>query len=271
MPAFNHDGIQFYYERLGSGPSVVFCHGLTSDCQVIKRLLGDLNGYELVVWDCRGHGRTEPVGPHDAFSFRGFAADLHALIEHLGIERAIVGGSSMGAAIATRFTLDRPHMVTALALIRPAWLDRPSPEPLRLLETIGDLLEQFPAEEGRRRFESLPAFQTVREVDPLAAAAMLDLFSEPRAAERSVRLRRIPRDCPIDDWQDVKHLSMPALVVGCEPDYVHPLSYAQAWTKRLPLAEFVQVPAKSQNEAKYTEEVRSVVHAFVQRISLGKQ
>ena len=87
-----------------------------------------------------------------------FAQTFRArLVERLGIERAIVGGSSMEAAIATRFALDRPHMVAALALIRPARLDQPSPKPLRLLETIGDLLEQFPIKEGRRRFESLPA------------------------------------------------------------------------------------------------------------------
>ena len=263
MSVFDHDGIQFYYERTGKGPPVVICHGLTGDCGVIKLLLNDFDGHDLVIWDCRGHGRTEPVGRHDAYNLSTFADDLHALLEHLRIERAIVGGVSMGAAIATRFALDWPTTVEALVLIRPAWLDRPAPEPLRLLIQVGELLGTMESSEGQQRLAGLPLFHEMQKIDPQAAAAALELFNDPRAVERRVRLARIPRDCPISGWTEIERLTMPALVIGCEPDYVHPLSYAQEWAQRLPRAEFLQVPAKSVDETKYTAAVRAAVKSFI--------
>jgi len=265
MPVFHHDGIRFYYEREGRGPTVVFCHGLTGDSQAIRRLLGDFDGYDLVLWDCRGHGRTEPVGRPDAFSFHNFAADLHALLEHLQIEQAVVGGVSMGAGISTRFALNWPELVRALVLVRPAWLDQPSPEPLRVLEEIGKLLEEFGPDERQRKLTALPLFQEVQTVDPQAAAGMLLQLNDPQAVERRVRLCRMPRDCPISGWHEVERLMVPALVIGCEPDYVHPLSYAMEWRRRLPQAELVEVPAKGSNEAAHNEAVRRATKLFIRQ------
>lgn len=259
MSTFDHDGIRFHYEMTGIGPPVVFCHGLTGDSVVIQNLLGGSDGYSLVAWDCRGHGRTEPMGPPDAFCFERFAADLRALLTHLDIQHAVVGGVSMGAGVATRFALDYPDLVDRLVLVRPAWLDRPSPEPLQPLEIVAEYLERFGAEEGKKQFAKLPLLDAVRAVDPTAARSMVELFREPRAWERRVRLQRMPRSCPIRDWSEVAHLTMPALVLGCEPDYVHPFSYAQEWVRHLPNATFVEVPAKSQNEAGYSAAVRAAL------------
>lgn len=265
MSVFDHDGIHFHYERTGTGPPIIFCHGLTSSSTAIRELLGDPGSYSLVTWDCRGHGQTEPLGPPEAFCFERFAADLHALLRHLDIRSAIVGGVSMGAGVATRFALDYPETVESLILIRPAWLDRPSPEPLRAAELVGEYLNRFGAEEGRKRFETHPILAAMRAVDPIAARSLVESFEEPQAWERRVRLERIPRTCPIGGWSELARLTMPALVIGCEPDYVHPIAYAREWASRLPSATFVQVPCKATGLGEHYQGVREAISCCLPR------
>lgn len=263
MPVFECEGIRFHYEIMGTGPAVVFCHGLLADSAAIKKLLGEPDGYSRVVWDCRGHGQTEPLGPTEAMSFDHFAADLYALLAHLDVDNIVVGGVSMGAGVATRFALDYPSMVNGLVLVRPAWLDHPSPKPLRPLELVGEYLGQFGAEEGRQRFETLPILDAIREVDPVTASSIVERFMEPRAWERRARLDRLPKSCPIRDWNEVKRLTIPALVIGCKSDYVHPLKYAKEWARRLPRADFVEAPSNRCGESQYSAAVQSALVSFL--------
>jgi pimeloyl-ACP methyl ester carboxylesterase len=108
MAFFEHEGIQFHYEISGQGPTVALCHGLTGDLSQPKQLINQLPGYRLLFWDCRGHGATEPVARAENFGFVSFAKDLDALLSDLGIERVVVGGISMGAAVATRYAIQYP-------------------------------------------------------------------------------------------------------------------------------------------------------------------
>lgn len=263
MPVFENNGISFYYERHGSGPVLVFTHGLTGDLTVMLDMLSNLTGYSLLVWDCRAHGRTEPVGPEDAFTFGQLAADLRALLDHCQIESAIVGGVSMGAAVSARFALDFPDMVSHLILVRPAWLDDKSPEPLHPAIKIGDLLEMYDVEEARSRFLQSAEYESVFQADPAAATSYCESFEKPQATERAVRLRRIPRDCPINSWNEVALLKVPTLVIGCEPDYIHPIAYAREWLRHLSQAIFVQVPSKPLHPTQHNEAVADAVRSFL--------
>jgi len=261
-----HDGIRFHYEVSGEGPPVVFCHGLTGDLTQPKQLAGSLPGYRLLVWDARGHGETSPTGPAEKFTFAQFAEDLAALMDRLEIASAIVGGISMGAAVSTRFAVHYPHRVLGLVLVRPAWLDQPLPEGLQLHPKAAAYLEQFGAEEGRRALEALTEFRRMREQSPESAAALLDQFLAPQAVERCARLEGIPQDAPIKDWQQAHLLQMPALVVGSEPDWVHPLSYAVTWAEHLPRGQFVQVPAKSLDFERHAIAFRTYLAEFLRSI-----
>jgi len=262
-----HDGIRFHYEIAGEGPALVFCHGLTGELNQPKQLLGSLPGYRRLVWDARGHGATSPVGPADKFTFAQFADDLAVLMDRLGIQSAIVGGISMGAAVATRSAIQYPQRVRGLVLVRPAWLEQPLPEGLRVYPKAAACLERFGVEEGRKSVEAMPEFQRMREQSPESAMALLDQLSAPGAIERRARLDRIPQDAPIRDWREVQGLRMPALVVGNEPDWVHPLSYAVTWAERLPLGRFVQVPPKSVDFERHATAFRSHLAEFLRSIA----
>jgi len=124
MPIFEHDSIRFHYEVHGEGHPLVVCHGLTGDLSAPKDLLGEFPGVRLIFLDARAHGKTEPLGPATKLCFKQFASDLYALLDHLKIDRAIVGGISMGAGIAARFAIDFPKSVAGLILVRPAWKER---------------------------------------------------------------------------------------------------------------------------------------------------
>ena len=73
--------------------------------------------YQFVIYDSRGHGETTAPADMDAYCLaRDYVADKLALMDHLGIEKAYVGGLSMGGMIAQEFALQHPDRVKALLL-----------------------------------------------------------------------------------------------------------------------------------------------------------
>ena len=263
MPYLERDGIHFYYEISGEGRALVFCHGLTGNLENAKELLGDFAGFRLIFWDSRGHGKTQPAGPAQSFNFDTFARDLAAILDHLGIGRAVVGGISMGAAVSTRFAVLCPERVRALVLVRPAWLTDGPPEGLKFHPMVSDLLGRYGAEHGREVFERSPEYQKLLHRSPMDAAALAGQFAEAFAVERRARLDGIPRDAPIRDWSEVNGVVMPSLVIGNEPDFIHPLAYAVEWAKRLPNGRLVQVPPKAIDFESHALAVRSNLREFL--------
>ena len=86
-----------------------------------------MSGVRLLSLDCRGHGGTRPLGPRTSSPFSSFADDVAALMDHLGLQRAVVGGISMGAGVALNLAFRYPQRVVGLVLAHPAWLDSPRP------------------------------------------------------------------------------------------------------------------------------------------------
>ena len=122
--AFQHEGITFSYRETGSGTPFFFQHGLGGDANQTFNLFRPPPGIRLLTLDCRAHGQT-PVGPPEKISLATFTNDLLALMDFLKIEKAIVGGVSMGAAMALSLAIAHPDRVLGLVLDRPAWLDGP--------------------------------------------------------------------------------------------------------------------------------------------------
>jgi pimeloyl-ACP methyl ester carboxylesterase len=267
MPFLEQDGIQFHYQVSGKGPALVFCHGLTGNLEQSKELLGTVPGFQMIVWDARGHGRTTPAGPSDHFTFEAFAHDLARLLDHLHVRDAIIGGISMGAAVSARYAILHPDRVRALVLVRPAWLDEGLPDGLLLYPLVSEYLRRHGVAEGRQLFAQLAKYQALREQFPDSAATLIGQFSQDEAVERRGRLDFIPRDSPIRSWQEVEALQMPALVVGNEPDVVHPWSYAVAWAEHLPFSRLVKVPSKPADYELHAREVRRHLTGFLEPFS----
>lgn len=113
------NGIHMYYERHGpaQGTPLVMLHGFASCTDWWRdEPLALSQDRPLILYDVRGHGRTEAPADPAEYSMPVFAADLAALLRALGVERAHIGGSSMGGMIAAQFAVDFPAMVESLLL-----------------------------------------------------------------------------------------------------------------------------------------------------------
>ena len=102
-------------------PRLVLIHSLALDRSVWDGVVAQLRDEaEILTFDCRGHGRS--ARSPEPYATQLFAADLAELLDHLGWDRAVVAGCSMGGNVAQTFAAEHPERVSALGLIdTTAW------------------------------------------------------------------------------------------------------------------------------------------------------
>ena len=112
------NGITIHYEDSGSGPAVFLTHGYAAAGAMWEPQRKPLNeaGYRLVSWDMRGHAETESPEHAAQYSEALTIADMLGLMDLLGIEKAVVGGLSLGGYMSLAFQLAHPERVRALLL-----------------------------------------------------------------------------------------------------------------------------------------------------------
>jgi pimeloyl-ACP methyl ester carboxylesterase len=117
MPTARLNEIDIYYQEQGRGYPVVLTHGL-GDCADLWTGLGDAlaDTCRVVSWDMRGHYRSDAPDDLALYTQDIVVEDLRALCDHLGIERAVQGGHSLGGYTAMRFYEKYPERVSALIL-----------------------------------------------------------------------------------------------------------------------------------------------------------
>jgi pimeloyl-ACP methyl ester carboxylesterase len=109
------DGTRIAYQTSGSGAPLLLLSGQASSHRWWTRVRAEFDAYRRVVtFDHRGTGDSDaPPGP---YSTRGFAEDAISVLDHLGIERADVYGTSMGGRVAQWIAVTHPHRVRRLVL-----------------------------------------------------------------------------------------------------------------------------------------------------------
>jgi pimeloyl-ACP methyl ester carboxylesterase len=111
------NGIEIDYEASGSGPAVLLTHGYSATGHMWDGQHAALGPrYRLITWDMRGHGQTESPADPAQYSAPATVADMRALLTHLGVSRAVVGGLSLGGYVSLAFYLAHPEMVRALVI-----------------------------------------------------------------------------------------------------------------------------------------------------------
>ena len=92
------NGIDLYYEEAGSGPVILFVHGMWGTCRFFRKQMDELKSkYRVIALDLRGHGRSSMTLDHQAVPV--YARDLRAFIEKLRLENFVGVGWSMGAFV----------------------------------------------------------------------------------------------------------------------------------------------------------------------------
>jgi pimeloyl-ACP methyl ester carboxylesterase len=256
------DGYRLIYDIEGSGPAVLWQHGLGASLSQPLDVFPDIPVTRITL-ACRGHDESD-LGPLEELSIAKFTTDILALLEYLKIEKlAAVGGISLGAAVSLRLAAYYPELVSRLILARPACVDEPALHGHRGYIEAGRHLELYGAKEGERRFRASEVFRVIEAASPDNANSLLGYFTRPRPATTTALLARLTKDwsgVPISMLEQIRH---PTLVIANGEDFVHPISYAKTLAKIIPKAHFEEIPSKTQDATKYTINFKAVLAKFI--------
>src|SRR6201990_1277829 len=118
MPKIDRNGVRIYYEVHGDGPPLILTHGYSSTSAMWQGQIAAFSRHhKLVTWDMRGHGQSDYPDDPAAYSEPATVADMLAILDEVGAEKAIVGGLSLGGYMSLAFHLAHPERVKALLII----------------------------------------------------------------------------------------------------------------------------------------------------------
>lgn len=252
-------GLTLSYVDRGQGPAFIFQHGLGANADQPLEVMPET--VRKIVLECRGHGSSE-LGPDDQFSIKQYSLDLSALVKHLNLSRPIIGGISMGAAIALKYAIENPKRISALILARPAWITEKTPKNMQIFANAAEYMTH--ADDGKELFRRTPEFLSLQSHSTDNANSILGQFGAEDLSSRSKILHAIANDGPGIDRKDLEALNdLPVLVIGCAFDQIHPISMAHELARLIPAARFMEVTSKSISKLQYVQEFKHALTEFV--------
>lgn len=228
MPYFELDGLRLYFDEAGSGPPVLYLHGLLHRNWMQSRL-AELASREFraIALEFSGHGRSDAPTDPKHYSLARFAEEAHALLEHLDVEAALVHGTSLGANVALEMLVAHPERLAGAVVEMPVLaasyrFARTIFEPLATALEVGS-----PLVSGLARLLS-PFPRSNPEI-----AILLDIVPKnPRQA--AAVLRGLIESTPVPDYSRFGGVPVPTLVVGHPRDPLHSYEDAKALARTLP-------------------------------------
>ncbi|MFQ5945970.1 MAG: alpha/beta fold hydrolase [Anaerolineae bacterium] len=216
------DPVAMAYDDVGRGETILLVHGFPLSRRIWRPQMEALrSSYRIIAPDLRGHGETE--APDGVYGMAEMASDLRRLLDHLGIETAVLGGHSMGGYVAFSFYRAWPERARALILVDTrAEPDnergrRGRAEMIRLAKERGAeavAAEMLPRLISKETLEGRPELvdevRTIMEATPVSglAGALQGMADRP------------------DSVPLLKEISVPTLILVGERDVLTPLPYA---------------------------------------------
>lgn len=241
------------------GPALVFQHGLCGDARQVAEVMAGLAPQRWTCVECPGHGASD-MDP--APSIAGFADHVAALAETLG-GPVVLGGISMGAAIACRLAVTRPELVRALVLVRPAWVTEAAPPNMAPNAEVGALLARLPADRARAAFAVSPTARQLTDEAPDNLASLLGFFDRSPQSDTARLLTTISADGPGITQADLCALRLPVLVCSTTEDAIHPVAHATALARLIPDARLVDLPPKGRDKPAHLAALASAARHFL--------
>lgn len=263
MPVVRQNGLRFHYMDRGSGRPLVFLHGLGGSIDHACTVLNHTPNVRAVSLDMRGHGRTG-LGPPSQLNFQQFAEDVAGLMDHLRIDRAVVGGISMGAGVSLKLALSFPERVEGLILVRPAWTHEGMARlAQRLYPQVHELIQVHGPLWGRQEFLARSRASRLYREQPAALSSLLGLFRNKRATGTSIKYFQMAHDRPLTSAEELSSLTMPTLVVGNTHDFIHPAEFAQYYASHIPGAVLRYITSRSISRTRHQQELVKAVNDFL--------
>jgi pimeloyl-ACP methyl ester carboxylesterase len=235
--SFEHGGHRLAYTTFGEGPrTTVLLHGLLLSQKMHRPLARALaaEGHRVVTLDLLGHGRSDRPRDMTAYSMPFFGEQVIALLDHLGVDEAVLAGTSLGANASLEAAAAHPDRVRGMVLEMPV-LDNAllgcaiAFTPLMCALTFGEPVMKGVSWVTRkvptgRLWGADVLLDTVRQQPGPSAAVLQGLFFGRVAPHRDVR----------------RTIEVPALVIGHDRDPVHPFSDSDALVHELPDARLLR-------------------------------
>jgi 3-oxoadipate enol-lactonase len=256
MPYAEVNGQRIYYQDTGGdGHVIVLAHGFLMDRSMFApQIEAFADQHRLITWDQRGFGQTE--SDSRPFTYWDSADDCLALLDHLQVEQAVVGGMSQGGFIALRAALKAPERVRALILMgTQAGLEDPANVPL-YQGMLDDWVTNGPSDEIASFVAGLIIARPGENERWVATwkARPKELLREPG---RTLLER--------DDITDrLAEITVPALVIHGTDDTAIPMEKAEALAGGLSGAgEVVKVPGAHAANLTHPEAVNAAIGTFL--------
>ena len=218
-------------------------HGLTATRRYVvmgSRSL-ERSGHRVVAYDARGHGRSSPAQTPHSYRYDDLGEDLTAVLDQLGIERAVLAGASMGAHTALWLALRAPERVAGLVVITPGYDPDTNDDPERLArwDALADGLEQGGVEGFVAAYGEPDVPEAWRDTVLRVIRQRLSLHEHPGAVADALRV--VPRARPFGGMDELGRLALPATVVASddEADPGHPRGLAETYAAAIPDAQLV--------------------------------
>jgi pimeloyl-ACP methyl ester carboxylesterase len=211
---------------------LLFIHGGLADHRAAALYVAGLEDrYRVITPDLRGSGRSVFRG---ALTWDALADDIAGLLDHLGVERALVGGVSFGSGVALRFALRHPRRLAGLALLSPLFAGAErglSPAPREAMRRMAEFGERA-LREGIGALT--PLFAALPPKIRARALAMVASF-DPESVAATTRFLASEVQ-PLASLDELRTITAPTLVVpGDDPS--HPAEVAVAYAQHLPAVE----------------------------------
>jgi pimeloyl-ACP methyl ester carboxylesterase len=252
-----------HHEERGSGPAIVFMHGAVMDRSMFDLQLAALSDeFRVIAVDHRA--RTERwQGPYDLWDL---ADDLRALLDDLGVERAVVAGMSMGGYAALRFALRYPERTRGIVMIASTALPNTPQEQVDFaaeFAKVGD--EQTVPRDWAAWVASVVFGETTRRERPELVESWIEHwmgYSGPSlVAEANCWLVR-------EDLTDrLPEIEVPALILHGAEDVAIPIERAAPMEYQLPDARMLVVQGAGHTvNVEGADEVNDRIRSFLREI-----
>jgi 3-oxoadipate enol-lactonase len=257
VPEFQHEGWTLQFNDEGEGPPVLLIHGLLFDSRQFEPQVRALRDrYRVITPDCRNHGRSE--FREADYTQWDLMEDQIALLDHLGIERAIWGGVSMGGFQSLRAALRHPERVAALIMI-DSQAGPEAPEAAPMYESAAEVAKASGWNPDISQLAGAMLFGASAS-DKVKRPWLEWWESQPTSSAPSLIQAVTRRD---DVTERLREIDVPAVVIHGEEDVAIEMHRAEALADGLPnLIEFVRVPRGGHSS---TLEQPDVVTAAVER------
>ncbi len=198
-------------------------------------------GHRVIAYDARGHGSSSPAPDPADYTYDDLGRDLEAVLDRLGIDRAVFAGASMGAHTILWLARRAPERVGGLVVITPGYDPAIHDDPDRIArwDALADGLERGGVEGFLAAYGEPNVPERWRDTVITVIRQRMSLHEHPAALAQAVRV--VPRSRPFATLADLEEIDVPVTVVGSadEADPGHPLALAEAYAAAIPGARLV--------------------------------